>query len=118
MTGNKDRMDDEGGAELVILTSGRSKSKALNWMRIESGGPVANRRDELEVEITEFICGEGRTVSTAEIAGAVDEKVESRTFQRALTAAHTGKAPRVEKEKRGHYAPREVKPPSELAGAM
>lgn len=115
MTGNKDRMDDEGGAELVILTSGRTRTKALDWMRLESGGPVSNRRDDMAVEIAEFVCETGREVTTAEIAAGVEDDPEDATFRRALKAACEAKAARIEKVKRGHYAPRTVAPPSELA---
>lgn len=118
MTGNKDRMDDEGGAELVILTSGRSRTKALDWMRIESGGPAANRRDDMSGEIAEFVIGEDRTVTTAEIADALEEDAEDATFRRALKDSWDGRGARLEKVKRGHYAPRKVTPPSELAEAM
>jgi hypothetical protein len=112
----------EGGeadaAELLIVKSGRKPSKALEWMRVESGGAVTNRRDDMTVEIAEFICDAGRTFTTREIADGVDDDPEDATFRRALKAACEGKAARIEKVRRGHYAPREVKPQSELAEAM
>jgi hypothetical protein len=118
MTGNKDRMDDEGGAELVVLTSGRSRTKALDWMRIESGGPVANRRDEAAAEIAELVTSADRTMTTAEIADALEQDAEDATFRRALREAYEGRGAKVEKVKRGHYAPRKVTAPRELAEAM
>jgi hypothetical protein len=99
----------EGGeadqAESLIVKSGRTPSKALEWMRVESGGPVATRQHDLTAEIAGAVCDAGRTMSTAEIAAAVDEDAEGATFRRALKAASTGKAARVEKVKRGTYAP-------------
>jgi hypothetical protein len=118
MTGNKARMDDEGGAELVILTSGRTRTKALDWMRIESGGSVSNRRVELAAEIVELVTEADRPMTTAEIAADLDEEPESATFRRALKQAHEGRTAGLEKVKRGTYAPRKVTAPSELAEAM
>ena len=105
MTGNKDRMDDEGGAELVILTSGRSRTKALDWMRIESGGPAANRKDEQAREISDYVCEEGRTLTTKEIAEGVGKDSKDSTFERGLKAAHEEDGARIKKEGRGKYAP-------------
>jgi hypothetical protein len=99
----------EGGepdqAESVVVSSGRTSSKALEWMRVESGGPVSTRQHDLVAEITEAVCAADRTMSTAEIATAVEEDSEAATFRRALKAASTGTAARVEKVKRGTYAP-------------
>jgi hypothetical protein len=109
----------EGGeadsAELLIVKSGRAESRALEWMRVESGGAVTNRRDDMCAEIAEFVCNAGRTLTTKEVADGVDEDAEDATFRRALKAACEGKAAQVEKVKRGRYGPRIVTPPSELA---
>jgi hypothetical protein len=118
MTGNKDRMDDEGGAELVILTSGRTRTKALDWMRIESGGPASNRRDEAAAEIAELVTSQDRVMTTAEIAAELDTDPEDATFRRALRGAWEGPRAKVEKVKRGHYGPRAETPLSELAEGM
>ncbi len=99
----------EGGeadtAELLIVKSGRTASRALEWMRVESGGPVASRRGELAAEIGEFVTTAGSEVTTAQIAAAVDADPEDATFRRALRGVCEGKAARVEKVKRGRYLP-------------
>jgi AAA domain len=105
MTGNKDRMDDEGGAELVILTSGRSRTKALEWMRIESGGPAANRKDAVARAISDYVCEEGRTLTTKEIAEGVGKDSTDSTFERGLKAAHEEDGARIKKAGHGKYEP-------------
>lgn len=105
MTGNKDRMDDEGGAELVILTSGRTRTKALDWMRIESGGAVANRKDVLAREIADYVCEQGRVLTTREIAEGVGKDTDDSTFERGLKAAHEEDGARVKKAGHGKYEP-------------
>jgi hypothetical protein len=105
MTGNKDRMDDEGGAELVILTSGRTRTKALDWMRIESGGPAANRKEAMARAISDYVCEEGRILTTKEIAEGIGKDPDNSTFERGLKAAHEEDGARIKKAGRGKYAP-------------
>lgn len=99
----------EGGeadaAELLVVTSGRKASKALEWMHVESGGAVANRRDAMAAEIASFVCEAGRTLTTKEIAEGVGKEPDDSTFERGLKAAHEEDGARIKKEERGRYTP-------------
>lgn len=99
----------EGGeadaAELLVVTSARTPSKALEWMKVESGGPVTNRRDQMAAEITAFVCEAGRTLTTAQIAEGVGKEPDDSTFERGLKAAHEEDGARIKREGRGKYSP-------------
>jgi hypothetical protein len=103
LRGHKDRMDGEAGAELIVLSSGRTASKALEWMRLESGGPVATRQEEMAAGILEFAREHGGEFTPKEAADAVGEDAEDATFRRALKRLHTGQRPRLEKPSKGRY---------------
>ena len=101
----KDRTADGGRPELIAVTSAKDAEGRLEWMKVESEGPVEpeeTQADRIEHRIVAAAQEAGEAgITTAALADAAGADKDDGTFKRAKLSAE--KSGRLVKVKQGTY---------------